>query len=98
MNSTFCLESKAVYSTSGKRDLPPPRPDVIELLVAPAPREREGYIEYMVKLYEAMAGKGFAFDQRWTRGITGNFRHPTVLLFRRAFATCRAFPVFLFQA
>jgi pimeloyl-ACP methyl ester carboxylesterase len=65
------LSLTTVYSTTGKRDLPPPRPDVIELLVAPAPRDRQGYIEYMVKLYEAMAGKGFAFDEQWTREIAG---------------------------
>lgn len=60
-----------VYTTSGRRDLPPPRPDVIELLVAPAPRERADYIEYMVRLYRVMAGKGFSFDEQWARDIAG---------------------------
>jgi pimeloyl-ACP methyl ester carboxylesterase len=63
------LTLTTVYSTTGSRDLPPPRPDVIELLLAPSPRERDAHIEYMVELHRAMAGKGFPFDEGWTRTI-----------------------------
>ena len=61
----------SIYSTTGSRDLPPPKPEVIDLLLAPAPRERDPYIEHMVLLLKAMAGRGFAFDEAWTRMITG---------------------------
>jgi pimeloyl-ACP methyl ester carboxylesterase len=60
----------SIYSTTGNRDLPPPKPDVMDLLLAPAPREREAYIEQMVSLFKAMAGRGFPFDEAWTRTIT----------------------------
>ncbi len=60
-----------IYSTSGNRNLPAPKPEVVQLLLTPAPRERDGYIEYMVALSRALAGKGFAFDEAWTRMITG---------------------------
>ena len=60
-----------IYSTSGNRNLPAPEPEAIQLLLAPAPRERDGYIEYMVALSRALAGKGFAFDEAWTRMIAG---------------------------
>jgi len=60
-----------IYSTSGNRNLPAPKPEVVQLLRTPAPRERDGYIEYMVALSRALAGKGFAFDEAWTRMITG---------------------------
>ncbi len=43
---------------------------MMERLFAPAPLEREAYIEHMVALFKAMAGPGFAFDEAWTRMIT----------------------------
>ena len=60
----------SIYSTTGNRDLPPPKPEMMKLLIAPAPPEREAYIEHMVALFKAMAGPGFAFDKAWTRRIT----------------------------
>jgi len=67
----------SIYSTTGNRDLPPPKPEMMELLLAPAPAEREAYIEHMEGLFKAMAGTGFAFDEAWTRRITA-----------RAYARC----------
>jgi pimeloyl-ACP methyl ester carboxylesterase len=58
-----------IYTTSGRRDLPPPDSSVMDLLVAPAPSEREGYVEYYVSLHRALSGKGFDFDEEWTRSI-----------------------------
>jgi pimeloyl-ACP methyl ester carboxylesterase len=60
----------SIYSTTGNRDLPPPKPEMMERLRAPAPPEREAYIKYMVDLFKAMAGPGFVFDEAWTRMIT----------------------------
>jgi pimeloyl-ACP methyl ester carboxylesterase len=60
----------SIYSNSGNKGLPPPNPEVMELLLTPAPREREAYIEYMVLLSSVMAGKGFTFDEEWVRTIT----------------------------
>jgi pimeloyl-ACP methyl ester carboxylesterase len=60
----------SIYSTTGNKDLPAPRPDVMELLFAPAPSEREAYIDHMVMLFKTMAGPGFPFDEAWTRMIT----------------------------
>ncbi len=60
----------SIYSTTGNRDLPPPKPEMMERLRAPAPPEREAYIKYMVDLFKAMAGSRFAFDEAWTRMIT----------------------------
>jgi len=59
----------SIYSTTGNRNLPPPDPEVIKLLLAPAPQERAAHVEHMVALYRAMAGKGFPFDEGWARAI-----------------------------
>jgi pimeloyl-ACP methyl ester carboxylesterase len=61
----------SIYSNMGSKGLPPPKPEVMELLLAPAPRERDPYIQHMTVLFKAMAGRGFAFDEAWTRMITG---------------------------
>ncbi len=60
----------SIYATTGNKNLPPPRPGMMELLLTPAPTERQAYIEHMLKLFKAMAGRGFAFDEAWTRTIT----------------------------
>jgi pimeloyl-ACP methyl ester carboxylesterase len=64
------LSLTTVYSTTGTREIPPPRPDVLELLLTPSPPDREGCVEYLVKLHRALAGKGFAFDEAWARWIS----------------------------
>ncbi|MBI5018215.1 MAG: alpha/beta fold hydrolase [Deltaproteobacteria bacterium] len=63
------LSLTIVYSTSGSRRLPPPRPDVLELLFTPSPREKGPCVEFLVGLHRAFSGKGFAFDEAWTRTI-----------------------------
>lgn len=60
----------SIYSSTGGRNLPPPDPVVMELLRTPAPRDREGYIEYMLSVYRAMAGPRFPIDEGWSRTIT----------------------------
>ena len=60
----------SIYSTTGNRSLPRPDPDVMDLLLTPAPREREGYVEYMVLFLRMTAGSGFAFDEAYAREIS----------------------------
>jgi pimeloyl-ACP methyl ester carboxylesterase len=67
---TKVLSLTTVYSTTGSREIPPPRPDVLELLLAPSPLDKEGCVEYLVELHRALTGKGFAFDETWTRWIS----------------------------
>jgi len=58
-----------IYTHGGSKNLPPPRPEVVELLFKPAPPERDGYVDYSVSLYRALAGKGHPFDEEWARTI-----------------------------
>ena len=37
---------------------------------APAPEQREAYIDHVVRLFKATSGTGFVFDEAWTRRIT----------------------------
>ncbi len=60
----------SIYSTTGNKSLPPPNPDVMDLLLTPAPRDREGYVEYMVLFIRMTTGKGFPFDEAYVRRIS----------------------------
>jgi pimeloyl-ACP methyl ester carboxylesterase len=64
------LSLTSVYSTTGNRSLPPPDPEVMDLLLTPAPRDREGYVEYMTLFIRMTTGKGFVFDEAYVRQIS----------------------------
>ena len=64
------LSLTSIYSTTGNRSLPPPDPEVMDLLLTPAPRDREGYVEYMVLFIRMTTGKGFIFDEAYVRQIS----------------------------
>jgi pimeloyl-ACP methyl ester carboxylesterase len=64
------LSLTSVYSTTGNRSLPPPDPEVMDLLLTPAPLDREGYVEYMVLFIRMTTGSGFAFDEAYARLIS----------------------------
>jgi pimeloyl-ACP methyl ester carboxylesterase len=59
----------SIYSSTGNPELPQPKPEVIQLLVAAPPNEREGFVEHMVGLFKTIAGSGFPVDEEWTRKI-----------------------------
>ncbi len=59
----------SIMSTTGDRDLPPPRPDVMGVLLAPPPSDREGHIERTVNVFRTIGSPGFPFDEREVRAI-----------------------------
>jgi pimeloyl-ACP methyl ester carboxylesterase len=59
----------SIYSSTGNPELPQPKPEVIQLLIAAPPNEREGFVEHMVGLFKTIAGSGFPADEEWTRKI-----------------------------
>jgi pimeloyl-ACP methyl ester carboxylesterase len=61
----------SIYSTTGNPELPQPKPEVVGLLIAPPPKEREACIKHQVGVFKAFAGPGFPFDEKWTYKIMG---------------------------
>jgi pimeloyl-ACP methyl ester carboxylesterase len=59
----------SIYSTTGNPHIPQPKPEVIGMLIAPPPREREANIEHMLGVFKTIAGPGFPPDETWTREI-----------------------------
>jgi pimeloyl-ACP methyl ester carboxylesterase len=60
-----------VYATTGNPQLPMAKPEIMALLLTPPPEEREAYVDYMMKLYQTIAGPGFPFDEMWHRKLAG---------------------------
>jgi pimeloyl-ACP methyl ester carboxylesterase len=63
------LSLTSIYSTTGSPEVPQPKPEVLGLLITPPPREREAFGEHMLGVFKAIAGPGFAVDEKWTRKI-----------------------------
>ena len=59
----------SIYSTTGNPKVPQPKPEVIGMLIAPPPNEREANIEHMLGVFKTIAGPGFPLDAKWTRKI-----------------------------
>ena len=61
----------SIFSTTGNRQLPQPKPEILGLFMSPPPNKRQEYIEHLLKLLKAIAGPGFGVDEAWTRKIMG---------------------------
>ena len=59
------LSLTSIYSTTGNPELPQPKPEVAGLLVTPPPKEREGYIEHMMRFFKSVNGPGYPLDEKW---------------------------------
>jgi pimeloyl-ACP methyl ester carboxylesterase len=57
----------SIYSKTGNPDLPQPKPEVMELLLTPPPGERAAFIEHDLKIFRAITGPGFSFDEEYHR-------------------------------
>jgi pimeloyl-ACP methyl ester carboxylesterase len=63
------LTLTSIMSGTGNPDLPGPEPDVLALMVQRVPAEREAAIQHNLRVWRALAGPGFEFDEARIRGI-----------------------------
>ncbi|MHA1489228.1 MAG: alpha/beta fold hydrolase [Promethearchaeota archaeon] len=59
----------SIMSSTGNPDLPPPKPEAMKILLAPAPTEREANIEGSIKRMRVLYGSGFPFNEKKARKI-----------------------------
>ncbi len=52
----------SVMATSGARDLPPPTPEAMSVLMTAAPKDREGHAEHEVANTRVIGGSGLPFE------------------------------------
>jgi pimeloyl-ACP methyl ester carboxylesterase len=63
------LSLTSIYSTTGNPHLPQPKREVMELLLAPPPQEREPFIRFNLDFFRALTGPRFGFDEEWVRNL-----------------------------
>ncbi|MHA1992799.1 MAG: alpha/beta hydrolase [Candidatus Hodarchaeales archaeon] len=61
----------SIMSTTGNPDLPPAKPEILQLLTTPVPPEREAYIENGIKAGKILYGSGFPYDEARGRELAG---------------------------
>lgn len=64
------LTLTSIYSSTGNPRLPQAKPEILRLLLAPPPKEREAFIEHDVGIFRAISGNGFAFDEEWVHKLS----------------------------
>lgn len=66
---TRVLSLTSIMSTTGNPNLPQPKPEAMQLLLKPAPTEREAYIEESVKRHRILYGSGFPYHEDKAREL-----------------------------
>jgi len=61
------LSLTSIMSSTGNPDLPQGKPDAIAAVVAPAPEEREAYVEHNVNIWRRIWSPGFPFEEKRAR-------------------------------
>jgi pimeloyl-ACP methyl ester carboxylesterase len=57
----------SIMSTTGNPDLPQGKPETIAAVLAPAPAEREAYVEHMMNVWRRIWSPGFPFEEKRAR-------------------------------
>jgi len=57
----------SIMSSTGNPDLPPPAAEALEILLKPAPTDRDGYLESAVQSQQVLGGSPFPVDKDYTR-------------------------------
>lgn len=68
-NPSRILSLISIYSSSGRKEIGPTQ-EVLEAMMAPAPEEREQYIDYQLKFFKLIYGTGLPFDVEFHRNLT----------------------------
>jgi len=71
----------SIMSTTGRRDLPPSKPEAMLRLMMPPPTEREAYVDHALETQRVIGSPGFELDEantraRLARAYDRNFHPP----------------------
>jgi pimeloyl-ACP methyl ester carboxylesterase len=61
----------SIMSTTGNPDLPPAKPEILQLLTTPVPPDRDAAIENAIKVGKILYGSGFSYDEERGRELAG---------------------------
>ncbi|MCG8590582.1 MAG: alpha/beta fold hydrolase [Proteobacteria bacterium] len=57
----------SIMSTTGNPELPPAKPEVMQLLMSPSPTERQAVIEHSLQMWKVIGSPGFPLDEERVR-------------------------------
>lgn len=61
------LSLTSIMSTTGRSNLPQPKPEALKILMTPTPEEKDAYIDHSVHISRTLNGSGFPFDEQKVR-------------------------------
>ena len=61
------LSLTSIMSTTGNPDLPQAKPETIAAVLAPAPAQREAFVEHMMNIWRKIWSPGFPFEETRAR-------------------------------
>jgi pimeloyl-ACP methyl ester carboxylesterase len=61
------LSLTSIMSTTGNPDLPQGKPEALAAVLAPAPTEREAFVEHMMNVWRKIWSPGFPFEETRAR-------------------------------
>ncbi|MCP4754420.1 MAG: alpha/beta hydrolase [Proteobacteria bacterium] len=64
-NRSRALSLISIYGSTGDPGLPQPKPEAINVFLAPPPENREQFIEQGIESTKILSGTGFPFDEAW---------------------------------
>lgn len=65
------LSLTSIYSHTGNRKAFPPTQEVLDIMLTPAPDDREGFVDHLVKLSKVTYGTGKPFTEEFHRDLAG---------------------------
>jgi pimeloyl-ACP methyl ester carboxylesterase len=65
------LSLTSIMSTTGSNEVGQPREEALATLIAPAPANREDYIENSLAIWKVIGSPGFDRDEEWLRDLSG---------------------------
>ena len=76
---TLCINSSdrilsltSIFSHTGDRESFQPTQEVLEVMLTPAPDDREGFINHVVNYFKITYGTGKIFDEEFHKNLVGN--------------------------
>ena len=61
----------SVMAATGNPEVPGPTPAALEVLMTPAPRERDAYLDHTVRTQRVLGSPSFSFDEPAVRELAG---------------------------
>ena len=63
------LSLTSIMSTTGAPEVGQPKPEILSVLITPAPADRDGYVNQIVNTFRAIGSPRYPVDEEWLRSL-----------------------------